>query len=206
MDIGRAFNYVFQDPRWITKIVIGAVLVLIPIFGWFAVFGYSLRVIRNIVGGSDLPLPEWDDIGAMFVDGIKAFVVGIVWSIPAILISIIFSLADNIFLSCLSSIISALTNAFILAAIVSFARTGNIADGLQFQASINRVMSNLGDYIIIFLLSFVLAIIAGAGIILCGVGILFTIFYVTLVNAHLGSQAWLRSTGGAEAPPTQQAF
>jgi hypothetical protein len=205
MDIGRAFNFPFQDPRWVTKVLIGGVLILIPIFGWFTVFGYTIRVMRNVVSGSDVPLPEWDDFGGMFVEGIKAFVIALVWSIPAIIISAIVNSSDNVALSCLSAIVSAATNLFVLSATVNFARSGRIEDGFQFQDTISRVISNIGDYIIIFLLSFVLAIIAAAGLIGLCIGVLFTIFYTALVNAHLGAQAYLRSIG-ASAPPARQAF
>lgn len=208
MDIGRAFSYPFQDPKWITKVVIGGLFVLlVPVFliGAFILSGYSLRVMRNVVAGSDVPLPEWDDIGAMFVDGVKATVIAIIWSIPLIIVSAINYRADSLLLSCLTFFLSALTSAFVLAALVPFSQTGNFSDGLQFQAAINRVMSNLGDYIIIFLLGYVLGIIAAAGLIGLCVGVLFTTFYALLINSHLGSQAYVRSTG-ATTPPAQQAF
>jgi hypothetical protein len=208
MDIGRAFSYPFQDPKWITKIVIGGLFVLlVPVFliGAFVLSGYSLRVMRNVVSGTDVPLPEWDDIGAMFVDGIKATVITLIWSIPLIILSAINYDGDSFVLSCLTFILSALTSVFVLSALVPFALSRNFSDGLQFQAAINRVVSNLGDYIIVFLLGYVLGIIAAAGLIGLCVGVLFTIFYALLVNSHLGSQAYMRATG-ATAPPTQQAF
>lgn len=33
MDVGRAITYVFQDKGWITKVLIGGVLFIIPILG-----------------------------------------------------------------------------------------------------------------------------------------------------------------------------
>lgn len=46
VDIGRAITYVFQDPQWLKKVLIGGLLSLIPIIGWLIIGGYWLRVIR----------------------------------------------------------------------------------------------------------------------------------------------------------------
>jgi hypothetical protein len=43
--------------------------------------GYVFRIIKATLAGID-ELPEFDEIGAMFIDGLKIFVVGIVYSIP----------------------------------------------------------------------------------------------------------------------------
>ena len=49
---------------------------------------YLFRIIKATLAGLD-ELPEFDEIGEMFVDGLKVFVVGIVYSIPVIIISLI---------------------------------------------------------------------------------------------------------------------
>ncbi|MGH2535522.1 MAG: DUF4013 domain-containing protein [Thermomicrobiales bacterium] len=201
MDIGRAFNFPFRDSGWITKVLIGAVMVLIPIFGWFSLFGYGMRIMRRVVEGADTPLPEWTDFGQLFVDGVKAFVVGIVWAIPSIVISAIAGASDSFGLQCLSWFVSVVTIAFTGAAIVPVALSGNIADGLQFGTIINRVTSNIGDYALIIVMGFVLSFVAAAGLIAFIVGVLATIAYVSFISAHLWAQAYRRSTGGGGLEP-----
>ena len=39
MDIGKAFGFVFEDEQWVSKILLGAAIMLIPIFGLFALIG-----------------------------------------------------------------------------------------------------------------------------------------------------------------------
>jgi hypothetical protein len=203
MDIGRAFYYPFQDPKWLTKILIFAVLVFVPIFGWLVQFGYVLRIAKNVVGGQDVPLPEWDGFGLMFAEGLKAFFVALVWSIPAIVLGILFSLGDSFILTLLSRIVFALTSAFILAAIVPVALTGEIAEGLNFQAVIDRVMSNLGDYIIIVAIGLIVSVISSFGTLGACLGGIIALFYAWLVQSHLAAQAYVRSTGGSPSPPKQ---
>ena len=62
-----------------------ASFLIVPVF---LLIGYLFRIIKATLAGLD-ELPEFDEIGEMFVDGLKVFVVGIVYSIPVIIISLI---------------------------------------------------------------------------------------------------------------------
>lgn len=85
MDIGRAFTYITEDARWITKLVIAAVLaffsfLLIPIP---LLVGYTAGIARNVINGEKFPLPEWgDDIGKLFMDGLYIVIAQIVYTLP----------------------------------------------------------------------------------------------------------------------------
>jgi hypothetical protein len=66
-----------------------ASILIIPIF---LAMGYVFRIIKSTLVGID-ELPDFDEIGDMFIDGLKIFVVGIVYSIPIwIIYGIIFVL------------------------------------------------------------------------------------------------------------------
>jgi hypothetical protein len=205
MDIGRAFTYAYKDPKWPTKVLIFAVLGLIPFFGWCIELGYSLRIMKNVVDGNDVPLPEWENIGALFAQGLRAIFVALIWSIPAIIIGVIFSLADSGLLTLLSRLFFALTSVCIFAAVVPLAITGQLNDALQFQVVIRRVQSNLGDYIVLFVISLVVGAISSAGFFGACLSFLLTVLLVWLVESHLAAQAYVRSLGSS-SPPKSQAF
>jgi Protein of unknown function (DUF4013) len=205
MDIGRAFTYAYKDPKWPTKVLIFGLLGLIPIFGWCVDLGYSLRIIRNVVNGNDVPLPEWDNIGVIFADGLKAFFVALIWSVPAIIIGVIFGLIDNTFFDLLSRLVFAATTVFVLAAIVPLALTGQIAEALQFQVIVNRVLANMPDYAVIFVFAIIVGAISSAGIFGVCISFLLAILVVWLAQSHLAAQAYVRSIG-ASTPPKNQAF
>ena len=57
---------------------------------YLLVYGYLFRVIRSTLTGED-KLPEFDNWVDMFKEGIKVFIVGIVYSIPAVLIILAFA-------------------------------------------------------------------------------------------------------------------
>ena len=76
MDIGKAFGFVFEDEEWIKKLLLGALITLIPVFGQFTLMGYIVAVIRNVLAGSYRPLPEWENLGTYFKDGLMVSLVG----------------------------------------------------------------------------------------------------------------------------------
>lgn len=87
MNVGQAFTYVFEDERWVSKLLLGALIMLIPIFGMFAVLGYVVATIRNVLAGAIRPLPEWDNLGEYFVDGLMVIVANLVYALPLIILA-----------------------------------------------------------------------------------------------------------------------
>ncbi|MEI2689211.1 MAG: DUF4013 domain-containing protein [Anaerolineae bacterium] len=102
MNIGKSFSFVFEDPRWVTKVGIGTLVlilssllssILVGILGYFIIAGYGLEVLRNVRKGELFPMPEWRDRwGEWLVLGVKAAVALLVWSLPAIIVALPMSL------------------------------------------------------------------------------------------------------------------
>ena len=46
MDFGLAFTFPFQDEKWIEKLLIAGVIMIIPFVGWIAVF--TLWIFANV--------------------------------------------------------------------------------------------------------------------------------------------------------------
>ncbi len=84
MDVAKAFTFVTEDERWMGKIGIGAavslasfLIVPIPLL-----VGYLVGITRNVKDGVERPLPEWDDFGQLFMDGLSVIVGQIVYTLP----------------------------------------------------------------------------------------------------------------------------
>lgn len=97
MEIGKSFSYVFEDPRWVSKVAIGGAILLVgtilifllalpTLAALIIVLGYMLTVVRNVSEGSTSPLPEWTDFGALFMKGLYAAIGIVVVYIPAIVL------------------------------------------------------------------------------------------------------------------------
>ncbi len=91
MDIGEIISDSIKYPssNWGKVLILGVItiasILIVPIF---LLIGYLFRIIKATLAGLD-ELPEFDEIGEMFVDGLKVFVVGIVYFIPVAIISAI---------------------------------------------------------------------------------------------------------------------
>ena len=86
MDIGKSFSYPFEDKEWVSKMGLGAVISMVPILN-FAMTGYMVEIVRNLMDGSREPLPNWDDLGKKFMDGLMLVLAGLVYALPVILLS-----------------------------------------------------------------------------------------------------------------------
>lgn len=85
------FTYAFKDPKGSNKILIGCLLIfanfIIPLIPAVFVYGYAARIARRISReDGELVLPEWKDWGALFSEGFKILMAGLIYSLPAILI------------------------------------------------------------------------------------------------------------------------
>lgn len=89
-DLKLLFAYPFQDPKWKDKFLIGSVIAfagyIIPILPFLLIYGYMAEVIRGVIATGQPTLPEWDDWGKYFKDGLKLFGVVFVWLLPLIIL------------------------------------------------------------------------------------------------------------------------
>ncbi len=212
MDFGLAFSYPFQDKDWIQKILLTGVISLIPIVGQIAVLGWLIEITARVIRGESDPMPKWEDFGGLFMSGLKAFALGFIFGLPLMIIAfpaaIIDTLVDSesaavvfsLLLACLSclSIIYGLALAFIIpAAYGELAATGSLGSALNIGTLIERIRKAPAAYLLAFLGIFVASFLAGFGVILCFVGVLFTGAYAYAVEAHLFGQAYLQATSAS---------
>jgi len=218
VDIGRAITYVFQDPQWLKKVLIGGLLFFIPIIGWLIIGGYWLRVIRQVAQGQDVPLPEWNDFGGDLVRGLKGFVVYVVWALPVIVLAVctgalgavgdgtgsdapramaaVLALVGN----CLSFLISLVIAFFQPLFYSRLAMSEQIGDGLAFGAIFSEVQGRFVDLLVVLIVAFVISLVASFGLLLCLIGIVFTSFLGYVMTCHLYGQVRRRIMGTQAEP------
>ncbi len=94
-DIPLALRFVFDDPGWLPKLLIGSLFTLLSIFliGNIWIAGYGVRLVRRVVDGERHPLPDWNDLGGMFQDGLRATIILLIHTIPILIIMVILALA-----------------------------------------------------------------------------------------------------------------
>ncbi len=216
MDFGKAFSFVFEDDGWISKLVIGGLLLLIPIVGALVVLGWALEIGRRVASGqeSDI-LPDWSDFGTYLVRGLKAFVVMFVYALPVIILEScpvalaalasgtdsqsLASLAQaiNLFVYCIVFVYEIFLLFIAPAALMRFTMQGDdIKAGLAFGEILGLVKANVGVYLMVVLGQIVAYFVGGLGIVACVIGLLFTIPYAYAVVGHFYGQAYREVEGG----------
>lgn len=215
MDIGRAFSFVFEDEDWVVKVLIGAVLVLTGI-GFIPVIGYGLEVARRVVRGDPQPLPAWDDWGAKIVEGLVSMVISFVWSLPGIILSgciaiILVPATDqygqvsawgvlaSVCVGLLVFLYSLLLMLVLPAALTHYAVTGEFGAAFRFGEVVGMVRSNLGAYLMVVVITILAGFIGSLGTIACGIGLVFTSFYSTLITYYAYGQAYRVAVGNVNS-------
>jgi hypothetical protein len=211
MEFGKAFTFQFEDKDWIKKLLIAALIPLIPIIGTFFTVGWGVEITKRVIHRDPQPLADWNDFGGYFVKGLKVFVIGLVYAIPLILLSICPTVlliasgdGDNTLaniamaaFACygLLAIIYGVTLALIMpAAIGRFAATDQIGAALKLGEIYGLVKAAPMAYLMVVLGTIVAGFIASLGTIACGVGALATSAYAATITAQLQGQAYLQAT------------
>lgn len=194
MDIARAISFIFADQSWIKKMIILGALILVPIIGWLMIGGYLLRLLTNVINGEGNPLPEWNNWGGDLSGGLKAFIVGLIWSIPSAILQGIASAADNAIFSLVGWVIGIVFSAIALSALGDLAVSGNLADAFN-RKPIDRVLQNLNPWAIVIVMGFVFSLLAMVGLIGFIIGVLFTLAIALTAQMHLAGQAYRISEG-----------
>jgi len=225
MDIGRSLSYITEDQDWIKKVLLGGVITLIPVVGPFFAFGYMMETLKNVIAGQEIPLPEIGDFGGKLVEGLKGWVVAFVYALPLILFGVCaqtvnfvplvaenvdpdmvetltsVSIAVSVCCGCLLLLYAILMSLMLPFALGKYAETGQVGAAFQLGEVFELLKNNIGPAFIVLLVG-ALAIFAAelVGLIACGVGLFFTLFYAQLVMAFLYGSLYRQARGIALQP------
>jgi hypothetical protein len=212
MDFGKSFSYVFKDPDWIKKVLIAALISLIPLVGQIYLLGWALGVTQRIIRGQQDTLPEIE-FGEALGRGFKSFVIALVYSIPTILLALPIVLTSvlgenmdpdmyNTVVLLLSLCCGGLILIYsLIIAVLIPAAHGNFLAANRLGAAFNigqvfgLVKAAPGPYLMILLGILIVGLITPLGLIACIVGVLVTSVYGTLIISHMYGQAYNAAKG-----------
>lgn len=159
---------------------VGAI-VLIGIILSFFLSGYIVRIYRGIK-----PAPDFDDWGTLFLDGLKLQILSFIWILPALIIVLgavgfsvfILGSAESGSMTLVPVLLVAIGIAmvfgiaialFIPMALIRFARTGSIREGLRVsEISSHIARIGWGQYIIALIVLLVVTLIYGVVVTVLG--------------------------------------
>lgn len=84
------FVFPVKDPRWKSKAAVGVLIAILGVMFFpllWLISGYGVSVMRRAIReGDTTTLPDWDDLGGMFIDGLKHSLISLVYTLPFTLI------------------------------------------------------------------------------------------------------------------------
>ena len=211
MDIGRSLTFATQDQDWIKKVLVGAVVGLIPILN-IALLGYQLEIARRVYQGAELPLPDWDDMGGYWVRGLLAALGALLWMLPLLAIVLCLLLvgfaADSsgslaaLLSFCVGAPLLVVFGVFIYPVVLGrYAVEGTFGAMFEFgeiAAEVRRAPAALLMYLLVFIIA---AFIAWVGVIACFIGVFVTSAYAYIVLGHALGQTYRKARPLGPARP-----
>jgi hypothetical protein len=215
--LGDALSYPRNSSDWIPTILIGGVLSVLSVLVLpvFVVQGYSLRVMRSAAKGEEAA-PSFTDWGGLVVDGLKLFLVSIVYAllvfVPMAVVGVVLGFGSAL----LSDPASGPSAAFGVATLLGFAVVGlfgllvgyfapagyaNFAVedsiGAAFDVSTIVAAATTGEYFKAWVLAIVVGVVLGTvgaalSVVLVGV---FVIFYAQVVTYYLFGRGFAEGLG-----------
>jgi hypothetical protein len=213
MEIGESIKYPTTDDSWITKVIIGGILGLIPIVN-FVVAGYYLKVIKETIEGKS-GMPAWEDWGSLFIKGIVLIVIYILYMIiPIIILAVtvggsiatIASQDPNAAIGALGGAFAGLSVSVILILIISlilpmamaiYAKEDSFGAAFRIGEILSRIKSVIGGYVLAFIVILVLSMILGMVSIIPILGwiiLIFGNFYIAAVGAYMFGKLYTESS------------
>ena len=171
-NFGETLTYMFKDPKWVSKVLLGALLGIVPILN-FVTAGYALRVIDRVRADTEPPLPEWGgDFGQLWVRGLVLAVIGFIYGIPIWILSGIAggvggssrsggATAVAVIFGLIAFAFSILLFFWIQGVIINYAVKGNFGAGFEFGAIWELIKKSAGRMLLTVVFVVVVGIIIG---------------------------------------------
>ncbi|MFQ5881316.1 MAG: DUF4013 domain-containing protein [Candidatus Methylomirabilales bacterium] len=135
-----AFQHPFRDPRAVRKLLIGAAFNTFPILNLLS-FGYTLRLLEQVLGGEEGRLPEWTGLIDLFIRGGKVLLVASAYMAFPLLV---WKAGANFFLFSIAAFLSGTLEPM---AQVHLARTGRIWPAFALPRLWGEIQLIFSDYL-----------------------------------------------------------
>ncbi len=207
MDFGKIFSSPFEDPDWPKKVALGGLagLLSFALVGLFVILGYTRRYAAAILAGEPTVLPEWDDFEGDLVEGIKLFGILIIYLTPVLFVAtalvpvgaLVAAVAgpERFALPALVALYAMLLPGFAVvgfvfpAAFILYVRTGEFGVAFRFSEVFALIREHLPRYTTAFAATLALFFVAGFGLFVCCIGVVFTGFVALCLSVACFSEA-----------------
>jgi hypothetical protein len=219
LDFGRCLGFFFQDPNWVQKLLVGSLFTILSFFfiGGIFIAGYAVRLLRRAARGETYPLPEWEDLGGMFMEGLMAMAAYLLHILPCIMAFGLLAIpmvilgersegeaAPAVLFAIFPLLILVLVLFFALlfyftAALTRLAVGERFGAAFEFSLNLAFLKRNIGNILMAIVAFLVSNFIAQFGILLLCIGIIPATFWSQCVGAYALGEVAFRDPAGPMA-------
>jgi hypothetical protein len=182
VDIGKSLQFSFDDERWISKLGLGALISAIPILN-IAWVGYTVEIMRRAIAREGQPLPEWDELGQRWMDGLYMLIAGLIYAIPGVVLLCmpigimivpaflenqdiqgplaIFTTTAGFALFCCVGIYFLAFSFFFPAVQIRYSQENSLSSCFQLRQILQLIRGNLSEYLVAWLFAILASFIIG---------------------------------------------
>jgi Protein of unknown function (DUF4013) len=208
--VGDAFGLAFRDPKWVEKVLLQGLILIIPIVGLIALAGWMLMTFDNLRAGRQELAPAGFHLGRGIGLFGAWFLYSLVLTLPGDVVSGVGSgmnashALSGSSLSALGSLLGLAGEAllyFLLPSIIVMTYHRGFSGGMDVDGVWRLATGNASNSVMAGLIMFVAGIIGLVGIIACCIGVFFTGAYAAIVT--VGAASWFERQQAlpAGAPP-----
>ncbi len=203
MDFTRAITYVFTEKDWWKKILITGLVGIIPFVGLIYLLGWMMEIILNVRNNSFVRLPEKPTF-AIFKNGLKLTVSLLVYLIPMLIVYLFSAILNGLWaalfrgfieragLQLIALIVNVVEFFYIFlillllpVIIYKLLRKNGLRDTFDFKGTYHTIRYNTNVYFQLLVAAILSLIVAGVGISLFYVGVIFTLPYGVAIYSYL---------------------
>jgi hypothetical protein len=180
LDFEKPFTYVFQDPSWPGKVLLGALfhLLAVVLIGAFVSAGYQKKLFLALIEDGQARLPEFD-VSRDLAEGLPVFgIVAVYWLVAA---------AAG-WIPCLGLLFGPLaglaTMVFLPASLTRYYVTGRFSAAFELEPVLAYVKQNLPNLLLYALMGMLVGVLSVVGVLACLVGFFVVSFWGSLVTTR----------------------
>jgi hypothetical protein len=211
--------FFFDDPNWVAKLLMGSLfyMLAVSLIGGFFLAGYMMELMRRSARGERYPLPEWENLGDMFVKGAAVMAVYLVLILPVMVLFIVPMVAMSalsegedppaalgLAVVLLMIVLVVYYIAFLCyfpAAMVRMAMERRFSAACEFSENFEFLKRNIINCILAIVCYMLASLISQFGMILCCVGIMPAVFWAVCVGAYSLGEVALRDSARSVGVP-----
>lgn len=216
MNVDTAIDYPCGEKGWLSKMIVGGLMLLGSIFilPAYIFLGYLLEIIRGVMEGKDAKLPEWTALGRKLKDGFLLWSVLVLYGIPllfiisALLASFTLTQGTLRAVAAAAFALLALLYCFflfmmIIPLMVIISWTGSLTAAVKPANGLAMIRADKRGFMSLALSGIYFWFIAGLGLFICLVGFFITMPWASYAFSNLIGQ-WGRDRIEDTAVPYQR--